>query len=304
MAKQSPQELQKEITDQIIAAIEGGISEDGKWVRPWTVSNIFPSNPTTGKQYNGMNAILLMIAFGGGHFAGFGQWKDKFKAQVRKGEKSIPVLAPMMRKTGKKLASGKDEMIPVGFRTVRIFSAAQVDGWDTPVIETNDAFIEHQAAEDAIQYMITQGVDLQHGGDSAYFRPSTDMIGMPNKAQFAIESDYYATVLHELVHWTGKSDRLNRIKATGDRFGSHTYAFEELVAELGASILCGELGVHNGYRDDHAKYINHWLTIMKGDSKAIMDAASMAGKAVDVIMGRRTIKGQMITAKVDTKAAA
>jgi antirestriction protein ArdC len=303
MAKQTPQELQQEITDKIIAAIEGGITEDGKWERPWTVSHTFPINPTTGKTYNGMNAILLMI-LGGGNFAGYGQWDKTFKAQVRKGEKSIPVLAPMMRKTGNKLSSGKDEMIPVGFRTVRIFSADQVEGWDAPVIEPNHGFIEHEAAEQAIAYMVSQGVTIEHGGDRAFFRPSADMIAMPAKEQFPDESDYYATMLHEMVHWTGKSDRLNRIKATGGRFGSHTYAFEELVAELGASILCGELGVHNGYRDNHAKYIANWLTIMKGDSKAIMDAASMAGKAVDVIMGRRTIKGQIITAKDETNAAA
>jgi antirestriction protein ArdC len=301
MAKQSPQDLQKEITDQIITAIENGIDGDS-WIRPWSVSNIFPQNPTTGKTYNGMNAILLMIAFGGGNFAGFGQWKAKFKAQVRKGEKSIPVLAPMMRRTGNKLPNGKDEMVPIGFKTVRIFSADQVDGWDTPVIEPNHAFLEHDAAEKTIQYMIGQGVTIEHGGDKAAFRPTMDVVIMPNKEQFPIESDYYATMLHELVHWTGRSNRLARHKAAGTRFGSNTYAFEELVAELGASILCGELGVHQGYRESHAKYIAHWLEIMRGDSKAIMDAASQAGKAVDVIMGRRTIKGQFVTVKEDKAA--
>ena len=303
MAKQSPQDLQKEITDQIIAAIENGINEDGTWERPWTVSNTFPINATTGKTYNGLNAILLMMFFGGGHFAGFGQWKEKFAAIVRKGEKSIPILAPLMRKTGNKLSNGKDEMVPIGFRTVRIFQSAQVDGWEPPVIESNDAFIEHEAAEQAIQYMITKGADILHGDDRACFIPSLDVIKMPKKEQFPVESDYYATMLHELVHWTGHSDRLGRVKTIGDR-GRYSYAFEELVAELGASILCGELGVHNGYRDNHAKYIAHWLEIMKGDSKAILDAASMAGKAVDVIMGRRTLKGDFITTTNEEKVAA
>lgn len=303
MAKQTPQELQQEITDKIIAAVEGGIQNDGQWVRPWNVSNVFPMNATTGKTYNGMNAILLMILFGGGHYAGYGQWNDKFKAQVRKGEKSIPLLAPMMRKTGRTNSKGKDEMIPVGFRTVRVFKSDSVDGWDAPTTEANNTFVNHQAAEDAIQALIAQGLDLRHGGDRCYFSGGQDYIGMPDKSQFPNESDYYASILHEKIHWTGHSSRLNRLKA-GDRFGSNSYAFEELVAELGAAILCGELGVHNGYREDHAKYIGHWLDIMKGDSKAIMDAASLAGKAVDVVMGRRTLKGEIITTTSEAVQAA
>ena len=199
----------------------------------------------------------------------------------------------MMRKTGKQDGKGKDIKIPFGFTTARIFKSDQVDGWDEPVQLTNPAFIDHTAAEQAIQHVMGLGLDLRHEGDRAFFSGGFDYVGMPTKAQFADEADYYATVLHELVHWTGHSTRLDRTK--GDRFGSSTYAFEELVAELGAAILCGELGVHNGYRDDHAKYIGHWLTIMKGDSKAIMDAASLAGKAVDVIMNRRTVKGVLIT---------
>ena len=304
MAKQTPQELQQAVTDQIIAAIENGIQKDGSWVRPWTVTAEFPINPTTGKEYSGMNAILLMILFGGGHFAGYGQWKKKFKAQVREGEKSIPLLAPMMVKSGKKDSKGKDVMIPIGFTTVRVFKSDQVDGWDAPVVTPNHAFIDHTAAEDTIQRMIDAGMDYRHGGDRAYFAGGPDYVQMPTKQQFPNESDYYATALHELVHWTGKSDRLGRKKLIGDKHGSNSYAFEELVAELGASILCGELGIHNGYRDDHAKYIGHWLDIMRGDSKAIMDAAGMASKAVDVIMGRRTIKGQLITTTEETKQAA
>ena len=301
MAKQ---DILQDVTDQIIAAIEGGILEDGKWERPWNVSNVFPMNPVTGKGYNGMNAILLMMFFGGGHFAGYGQWQQK-AAQVRKGEKAIPILAPMMRKTGRVLPNGKDEMAPIGFRTVKVFQSTQVDGYEMPVIEPNLAFVEHKAAEDAIQAMIAKGMDYRHGGDRAYYAGSGEgYVQMPTKEQFPVEADYYATSLHELVHWTMHSSRLDRKKAVGDKYGRNSYAFEELVAELGAAILCGELGVHNGYRDDHAKYIAGWLDIMKGDKKAIFEAAKHAGKAVDVIMGRRTLKGEIITQQEDTKVAA
>ena len=297
MAKQ---DIQQEVTDKIIEAIENGILADGKWERPWNVSNVFPMNPVTGNGYNGMNAILLMMFFGGGHFAGYGQWQQK-GAQVRKGEKAIGILAPMMRKTGNKLPNGKDELVPFGFKSVKVFQSTQVDGYEMPQIDPNLCFVDHALAEKTVQAMVAQGMDLRHGGDRAYFAPGPDYVQMPTKEQFPEESDYYATLMHEIIHWTGKSDRLNRIKARGAK---HGYAFEELVAELGAAILCGELGIHNGYRDDHAKYIAGWLDIMRGDKQAIFQAATLAGKAVDVVMGRRDLKGKIITKEEDTKVAA
>ena len=42
------------------------------------------------------------------------------------------------------------------------------------------------------------------------------------------------------IHWTGSATRLHRIKRFEDRAG---YAFEELVAEIGASFLAVQLGV-------------------------------------------------------------
>ena len=310
MAKQSQAEqvkaLAEQVTDQIINAIETGIANGDKWIRPWNVSNVFPINATTGKPYNGMNALILSLLFGGGHYGGYGQWKAKFNAQVRKGETGIPILAPMMKPTGRKDSNGKDEMAPIGFMVVKIFRAEQVDGWDAPVQVANHAFIDHSEAEKAIQYMVDQGMDYRHGGDRAYFSGGMDYVQMPDKSAFPVASDYYATALHEAVHWTGHSTRLNRHKAIGDAYGRHSYAFEELVAELGATMLSGELGVHQGYRDDHAHYIAGWLEVMKGDKQAIMQAASLAGKAVDVIMGRRTLKGVWIPQDkaVAVKAAA
>jgi antirestriction protein ArdC len=286
--------LAEQVTDQIITAIETGIASGSKWVRPWNVSNTFPTNATTGLAYRGMNSLILSMLYGGGFYGGYGQWQNKYKAQVRKGEKGIPILAPNKYKTGKQDANGDDQFATNGFRVVKIFKAEQVDGWEPPVKVSNDAFIDHTEAEQTITYMIGLGVDLRHGGDKAYFRPSADHVGMPDKTAFPVESDYYATLLHELVHWTGHTQRLDRKKAIGEKYGRHSYAFEELVAELGASMLCGELGVHQGYRDDHAHYIAHWLDVMKGDKQAIMQAATLAGKAVDVIRGRRTITGVWI----------
>jgi antirestriction protein ArdC len=59
---------------------------------------------------------------------------------------------------------------------------------------------------------------------------------------------------------------------------------EEMVAELGAAFLCGDLGITVDPRPDHADYIGHWLRILKGDRKAIFTAASAANKAAEYLL--------------------
>jgi antirestriction protein ArdC len=90
---------------------------------------------------------------------------------------------------------------------------------------------------------------------------------------------YYATLLHELVHWTSPKHRCDR--NLGKRFGDKAYAREELVAEIGAAFLCADLGITLEPRLDHAAYIAAWLAALKADKRAIFSAAALAQKAVD-----------------------
>ena len=93
------------------------------------------------------------------------------------------------------------------------------------------------------------------------------------------ESDYYATALHELVHWSGAPHRLDRTK--GKRFADAAYSFEELVAELGAAFLCANHNISGDLR--HAGYIQSWLKCLKDDSKAIFKASALAQKGADYV---------------------
>ena len=62
----------------------------------------------------------------------------------------------------------------------------------------------------------------------------------------------------------------------GKHFGDAGSAMEELVTELGASILSLDLGIAPDVRDDHASYIASWLKVLKSDKRAIFSAASLA----------------------------
>jgi antirestriction protein ArdC len=95
---------------------------------------------------------------------------------------------------------------------------------------------------------------------------------------------YYSTLFHELTHWTAPAYRCDR--DLSGRFGSHSYAVEELVAELGAAFLCAEIGISATPRADHADYIASWLKCLKADNRAIFRAAAQASRAAEFVLSR------------------
>ena len=104
---------------------------------------------------------------------------------------------------------------------------------------------------------------------------------------FRDAESYYATLAHEMTHWTRHASRLDRDFGR-KRFGDEGYAVEELVAELGSAFLCADLEITLEIRDDHAAYIASWLKVLKNDRRAIFTAASHAQRAADFLHGMHT----------------
>ena len=101
---------------------------------------------------------------------------------------------------------------------------------------------------------------------------------------------FYATLLHELTHWTAEKSRCNRdYKSKYFEKFSHEekYAFEELVAETGAATLSVLLGVSPEPRADHAQYLNNWLKAIKDNPKAVFTAFTQANKAVEFLYNKQ-----------------
>jgi antirestriction protein ArdC len=105
---------------------------------------------------------------------------------------------------------------------------------------------------------------------------------MPPSELFDAYEHYYATLAHELSHWTGHSSRLDR--NLKNRFGTEAYAAEELVAELSAAILGAELGLPVAHLDHHASYIAAWLDLLRSDNRAILTAAAKAEEAATLLL--------------------
>jgi antirestriction protein ArdC len=267
--------IYQNVTQSIIAELEKGCAP---WTQPWKAGKrvgIMPMNAITGHHYRGINIPVLWHAadisgFPTNAWLTFKQALDK-GGHVKKGEKATQIV--FTKRISVKDEDDEDKQISM-LKSFAVFNVFQVEGVDalqatpeSPPEGAVKAFIE------------ATGADIRHGGDRACFVPSKDFIALPNPISFASEEHYFATLLHETVHWSGHEKRLNR--DLKNRFGTQAYAAEELIAELGAAFLCALLGIEGELR--HAGYIESWLTLLRSDDRAIFTAASKASAAADYL---------------------
>lgn len=251
------------------------------WRKPWHTST--PKNLVSKKAYRGVNVFLLgMQKFTSSYFVTYKQAAAK-GGQVRKGEKSTPVIYFRMLDKGTD-AKGRKQLIPL-LRYYNVFNVTQCDGITAPEEHTGTIFEPIDACERIVDGWAGKP-PIEHGGGRACYSPSEDRISMPVRESFAKVEEYYSTLFHEMVHSTGHKDRLAREGITNPiKFASHNYSFEELVAECGAAFLCGHAGIVDHTIDNSAAYIANWVSKLKSEPRWIVDAAGKAAKASDLILG-------------------
>ncbi|MGH6645092.1 MAG: ArdC family protein, partial [Bradyrhizobium sp.] len=206
---------------------------------------------------------------------------------VRKGEKGTMVVYADTFIPGaereKAAASGEDPR-RVGFlKRFTVFHVSQCAGLP-PEAGAVPAPGRAEILPHVEAVIAATGADIRIGGDMAFYAPGPDFIQLPPQEAYFEPINWYRTKLHELGHWTGHASRLDR-DFSGKR-GGGAYAREELVAELCSAFLCAELGVAPTVR--HADYLGAWLEVLKADNRAIFQAASLASKAADFVMGRKS----------------
>lgn len=278
-------DIAAEITNLIIAKIEAGTAP---WMRSWSGAGGTGGRPLrhNGEAYSGINCLYLWAV---GADAGYGSpyWMtykqaEALGAQVRRGETgSLSVFFNAVSKTDTDAATGEEHSRLIRFmRHYIVFNCDQIDGLPphfTPNAEPQ--VIEPSARQAAIDaFFAAIPADIRHGGNQAFFSPTYDFVQVPHKAAFKTQDHHASTLGHEIVHWSGGPTRLAR--TFGKRFGDDAYAFEELIAAIGQSLICAELDLPADLHDNHASYVAHWLKVLKGDKTAIIHAASKAEQAV------------------------
>lgn len=268
------------ITNQIVEKLEQGTIP---WKKPF--KNGIPVNWKTQKAYRGINTLLL----DGGEYATFKQITEA-GGKVKKGAKShIVVFWKLSKFKEENEETGEEEIKKVPLlRYYRVFKV----GEQTEGIEPKNKEVEFnhdpiEKAENIIKGYINCP-DYTYNSGSAYYRPSMDVVNVPPIKDFEQIEEYYSTFFHEITHSTGHKNRLNRKGIIElNAFGSETYSKEELVAELGASMLCGVAGIDNKVIDNSASYIQSWLNALKNDKTLIVHAAQQAQKSCDYIQGKK-----------------
>ena len=271
------------VTDAIIAEIEAGTPP---WRSPWTgsASGIALPKRHNGEAYRGINVLMLWV-MAAKHGYASGRWMtykqaQLLGAQVRKGQKSSSVVkyGTFTRDND----AGVEEKIPYA-RAYSVFNADQIDGlpegYYTQPEPARDLGTE--ADPELAAFFAQTGAEIiTSENPRAYYSPVKDHIHMPPIGTFHNAAGYYGTLAHETIHWTGNDKRLERIKKFANR---EAYAFEELVAEIGACFLGAQIGVTPEFGQS-AAYVEGWLKALKEDKRAIFRAASEAQKAADFVL--------------------
>jgi len=263
--------IHADITNQIIEEIE--TKRALPWVKNWKDEPFLPPlNPSSNRQYNGINIVILWlraikVGYASNQWLTYKQSKD-INLQVKKNERGTKIVFFKNLVVDDK-DSDEEKSIPM-LRQYSVFNRDQMEG------PLSDSEIENNPSD--IDAFI-KSIDFELVTGKPAYIPSLNLVKMPPIGNFDDQSSYFATIFHELIHWTGHESRLDRVSCT--EFGSPEYAFEELIAELGAAFLCAEFGVTAEQR--HADYIDSFLKLLKDDNKAIFRAAAAASKACDYL---------------------
>ena len=275
----SPVDVYQQVTDRIIAALEAGTVP---WRKPWTGGG--PVNVRTGRLYRGINVFLLEMM---GHTdPRWGTYKAirESGGYVRKGEHGTQIILGkrVQKRRSPHAEPGEQELDDSYFllRFYKVFNAEQCN--EVPPLNDAPEFEPLERAESIIYGY--PGPTISIGGGEASYSETTDIVRCPAPEHFPVRDNYYATLYHELVHSTGHKDRLARLESTG--FGTSPYAKEELVAEMGAAMLCGIAGL-DPHIEQSAAYIENWLQRLQGDRKFVVQAARFAQGACDHMLGTK-----------------
>jgi antirestriction protein ArdC len=275
------------VTERICELLENGTIP---WHQPWNPELGMPRSLSTGKLYRGVNVWLLGSSMHASPWWGTYKQVAEREGQVRRGEHSTLVV--FWKKTERTVVDEQtgDETERKGFilRYYRVFNAEQCDALQLPELPVE--LHEHDsigAAEAIVHgYVDGPGPRLILGGDRACYAPTQDLLRVPLRESFDTAEEFYSTLFHEMTHSAGHATRLARNDLLEfHSFGDESYSREELVAEMGASMLSGLAGIDQVTLPNSAAYLAHWVKVLKGDSRLVVTAAAQAQRAADFITG-------------------
>ena len=295
-------DVMERVVARLVDAIEAGAAD---WQMPWRTlaSTGWPTNAATGHRYSGGNVLALYLAaadrsYPTARWATYKQW-SALGAQVRKGERGTRGLFwKLTERDADDDTVTTDDTTPTPQRSAwarvfTVFNAAQVDNdpnADAAPLDLSP--LERDARAET--FFAAVPASVRWGAGNPCYRPADDDVLMPTFDAFTTSADAYATLAHELGHWTGHPTRLARTHGKG--FGDDAYAAEELVAELSAAFTCAVVQIDTVARTDHAGYLAHWTWMLRAQPAVLWTVASKAQVATDWVAAYSTTPVDLDTA--------
>jgi antirestriction protein ArdC len=276
------------LTDHIIDLLEKGTVP---WKQPWSQKEP-PQNLLNRIPYRGINMMLLSaFNFERNLFLTFNQIQG-LSVSLEKGARSLPIVfwkwpEPERNPDGSFVQMDEEKKPKPVLRYYSVFNISQCKNIPDKLIPPLDTRANNpiEDCSKIVENMPNRPV-IQFVDQEAYYRPSQDIVNVPDIKFFQSSESYYATLFHELIHSTGHESRCNRPEGMKNiSFGSDKYSTEELIAEIGACFLEAHAGISDRDFENNAAYINAWLTRLMKDSRFIVFASSQAQKAADYIIG-------------------
>lgn len=286
-----------DLTNAMAATLADAIErDDGQWTKPYHAAGpTAPHNPITKRPYTGINWLFLAAAANAmaidyGSWATYRQWQ-KADCQVRKGERSVRVIRVATSKCCDNKQCREGELCGEAVRRwvvpYSVFNATQVTG-DVPVAEGYERPPRLWSAREVTDLFAMTGSrwEFQDGVIPHYSR-GQDKIVTPTPDAFDDVGGWASTVAHEHAHWTGHPSRTGRHSRAGH--SDEARPREELVAELGAVVICSALGLEHSPVTHHARYLKSWAGHLRSQeggaalTAAAADASRAAGFVVDAI---------------------
>jgi hypothetical protein len=164
--------------------------------------------------------------------AGYQTWKREFRRYVRRGEKAIRILAPIVV-TSDDPETRERKRTVVGFRSTCVFDLTQTEGEPLP---EPPACVEHEG-DDLAPHLPALERHAHELGYSIRYEPDPGASGYcdPNRKRIVVDvglapNARVATLIHELAH------------AHGLGYREYGRAHCEVIVEAATAIVLGTLG--------------------------------------------------------------
>lgn len=289
----------EEISQKLLEVLKKG---QKPWIKPWKeggYANLLTKHPYKGGNIFLCNLDVIANNYSSNFFIGMGQARS-MNWWIRKGSKATKLFWFSHKfcgyhkdVNGDRLQDENGEPVPMYRPTFKWFNVFNIDVVDDSKSSTKiKDYIPRQQNEpvplfeEAEEFISAQEADIREEGSRACYFPILDRIYVPPRERFLSAEGRYATLVHELTHWTGHKTRLNRKIADGSgSFDKRQYAFEELIAEIGSALVCQEFNIASDL-ENHGNYLQSWIKLLEDKEASFFSALRKAQQAKNYLLSR------------------